>query len=71
MELGQILQFLGDWLATDRGPANESLTRFVGCNAYGVQSLRDDLARFRFLPGESDGGGPLLATRPRLARRPC
>jgi hypothetical protein len=27
MELGQLLQFLDDWLATDRGALNESLTR--------------------------------------------
>ena len=39
MELGQLLQFLDDWLATDHGPVNESL------------------ARFTFLPGESDGEG--------------
>ena len=57
MELGQLLQFLDDWLATDHGPANESLTCFVDCGAYGVESPRDDLARFTFLPGESDGEG--------------
>jgi len=56
-ELGQLLQFLDNWLATDHGPVNESLTRFVGCEAYGVESLRDDLARFTFLLGESDGEG--------------
>lgn len=47
-----------------RGPASESLTRFVGCNAYGVQSLRHDLARFTFLLGESDGEG-LFSARTR------
>jgi hypothetical protein len=36
---------------------NESLTRFVGCDAYSVQSLRDDLARFTLLLGESEGDG--------------
>jgi hypothetical protein len=46
-----------NWLATDHGPVNESLARFVGCDAYGVESLRDDLARFTFLLGESDGEG--------------
>jgi hypothetical protein len=40
-----------------RGAVNESLTRFVGCDACGVQSLRHDLARFTFLLGESDGEG--------------
>jgi hypothetical protein len=29
---------------TDHGPVNESLARFVGCEAYGVESLRDDFA---------------------------
>ena len=57
MELGQLLQFLDDWLATDRGPVDDSLTRFVGCDAYGVELLRHDLARFAFLLGESDGEG--------------
>lgn len=57
MELGQLLQFLDDWLATDCGAVNESLTRFVGCEAYCAGSLRDDLARFTFLLGESDGEG--------------
>ena len=56
-ELGQLLQFLDDWLATDRGAVNESVTCFVGCYAYGVRSLRRDLARFIFLLGESDGKG--------------
>jgi hypothetical protein len=57
MELGQLLQFLDDWLSADHGPLNESLTRFVGCDAYGAGSLRRDLARFMFLLGESDGQG--------------
>jgi hypothetical protein len=39
------------------GAVNESLTRFVGCDAYSVQSLRDELARFMFLLGESDSEG--------------
>jgi hypothetical protein len=57
MELGQLLQFLDDWLSTDHGPVSDSLPRFVGCEAYGVESLRDDLARFTFLLGSSDGEG--------------
>jgi hypothetical protein len=57
IELGQLLQFLDDWLAADHGPARESLTLFVGCDAYHVESLRDDLARFTFLLGASDGEG--------------
>ncbi len=70
MELGQLLQFLDDWLATDHGPVKDSLTRFVGCDAYGAETLRDDLARFTFLLGGSDGRRPLLATHPRLNAMP-
>jgi len=55
MEPGQLLQFLDDWLATGHGKVNASLTRFVGCEAYGV-------ARFTFLLGGSDGEG-LLSPR--------
>jgi hypothetical protein len=57
MELGQLLQFLDDWLAAGHGPVSESLTRFVGCESYDLESLRGDLARFMFLLGESDGEG--------------
>ena len=64
VELGQLLQFLDDWLAADHGAVDASLTRFVGCGAYGTQSLRDDLARFTFLLGESDGEGIFLPGNP-------
>jgi hypothetical protein len=57
MALGQLLQFLDDWLSADHGPVDESLAIFAGCEAYGVESLRDDLARFTFLLGENDGEG--------------
>jgi len=57
MELGQLLQFLDSWLATGHDQLSESLARFVGCDGYGIESLRDDLARFTFLLGESDGEG--------------
>lgn len=46
-------------------PLNESLARFVGCEAYGVGSLRDDLARFPFLLGGSDGKGLFSPCTPR------
>jgi hypothetical protein len=75
MELGQLLQFLDDWLTTDHGPVNESLARFTGCGAYGAESLRDDLARFTFLLGESDGEGlfsprtPIMCVGPGIYRR--
>ena len=35
----------------------QTLTRFVGCEAYRVESLGNDLARFTFLLGGSDGEG--------------
>jgi hypothetical protein len=44
MELGQRLQFLDGWLAIGHGPISESLARFAGWEAYGAESLRDDLA---------------------------
>ena len=66
MELGQLLQFLDDWLLTHHGPASESLTRFAGSDAYGIESLRDDLARFTFLLGQGDGEGLLSPRGPRL-----
>jgi hypothetical protein len=64
VELGQLLQFLDDWLAAGPSPASESLTRFVGCDAYDVESLRGDLARFTFLLGASDGEGLFLPRIP-------
>lgn len=57
VEFAELLQFLHDRLATDHTQLNESLARYVGCEAYSVGSLRDDLARFTFLPGGSDGEG--------------
>jgi hypothetical protein len=57
MELGQLLQFPDDWLATDREQLGTSLARFIGIDGYGLEALRDDLARFMFLLGETDGEG--------------
>jgi hypothetical protein len=57
MELGQLLQFMDDWLATDREQLGMSLARFIGIDGYGLETLRDDLARFMFLLGETDGEG--------------
>jgi hypothetical protein len=56
MEPGQLLQFLDDWLGTDH-ELSTSLARFIGIDGYGVGALRDDLARFMFLFGETDGEG--------------
>jgi len=57
IELAEVLQFLSDWLQSDRDNLTASLARFVGSPAYGPDSLRDDFARFRFLLGATDGEG--------------
>ena len=44
--------------------AQRAPTRFVGCDAYGVQLLRHDIARFTLLLGESDGEGLFSPTHP-------
>jgi len=57
-----MLQFLCDWLSRDPARLAASLEEFVGHRAYGTRQLRDDLDRFVFLPGGSDGEalfGPL------------
>jgi hypothetical protein len=53
-ELAEMLQFLSDWLARDHDHLETSLEGFVG-GGYDTQQLRDDLARFIFLLGGSDG----------------
>jgi hypothetical protein len=55
VELAELLQFLGDWLQSDRDNLAASLARFVGSPAYGPDAVLDDFARFRFLLGVSDG----------------
>jgi hypothetical protein len=57
-ELVEILQLLTDWITTDPGRLNTSLTRFVGNPAYGTSQLSEDLHRFTFLlGGNNDGTG--------------
>jgi hypothetical protein len=53
-----MLQFLSQWLARDPGPPAASLEGFVGNPAYNIAQLRDDLERFVFLLGGSDGEPP-------------
>jgi hypothetical protein len=60
VELAEMLQFLSDWLARDRDHLETSLESFAGSGAYDTGQLRDDLARFIFLLGGSDGE-PLFA----------
>jgi hypothetical protein len=54
-ELAELLQFLSQWLARDRGRLGASLEQFVGHPAYNVGELRQDLDRFVFLLGGDDG----------------
>jgi hypothetical protein len=54
-ELAELLQFLSQWLASDRGRLGASLGQFVGHPAYNVGELRQDLDRFTFLLGGDDG----------------
>ena len=54
-ELAEMLQFISQWLARDPGHLAASLARFVGHPAYGLPQLRQDLERFAFLLGGSDG----------------
>ena len=54
-ELAEMLQFISQWLARDPGHLAALLARFVGHPAYGLPQLRQDLERFVFLLGGSDG----------------
>jgi hypothetical protein len=54
-ELAAMLQFLSDWLARDPGRLGASLEDFTGNPGYGTGQLRQDLNRFVFLLGASDG----------------
>ena len=54
-ELAEMLQFLSQWLARDPARLGASLAEFVGHPAYGLAQLRQDLERFAFLLGGSDG----------------
>ena len=54
-ELAEMLQFLSQWLARDPARLGPSLEQFVGHPAYGITQLHQDLERFVFLLGGSDG----------------
>jgi hypothetical protein len=55
MELTQLLQFIAGWLSRDPARLAPSLLDYVGHPAYGPEHLRQDLDRFTFLLGGSDG----------------
>ncbi len=50
VELGEMLEFLHDWVDYAPDALGESLTRFTGAG-YTLDELRADLARFVFLLG--------------------
>ena len=55
IELGELLTFLTDWHATDHQALQASLARYVGHPAYGLAELTQDLHRFAFLLGNTNG----------------
>jgi hypothetical protein len=55
VELGELVEFLGDWVVGERSVLAESLGRFLGIDGYDIDELRADLARFAFLVGVNDG----------------
>jgi hypothetical protein len=57
IELAEMLQFPGDWLEHDHDALAPSLARFAGTPACSPATLREDIARFRFLLGATDGEG--------------
>ena len=60
VELGEMLEFLGEWLVCDRSRLADSLGRFVGSDGYDIDQLHADLSRF---------GSPAWRQRRRTARR--
>jgi hypothetical protein len=62
VELGELLEFLHDFLGYIPAVLTESLARFVGGDGYALEDLRADLARFAFLLGGD--GERLFGTTP-------
>jgi hypothetical protein len=67
MEPGQLLQFLDDWPGSDH-QLSTSLARFTGIDGYGLETLRDDPARFMFLLGETHREGLFTPQAEELSR---
>lgn len=55
VELGELLGFVAGWLDRDGDRLAGSFGRFVGSDAYPIDGLRADLARFAFLLTGDDG----------------
>ena len=54
-ELAETLHFIAGWLSSDPSRLTPSLLDYVGLPSYGPEQLRQDLDRFTFLLGGSDG----------------
>jgi hypothetical protein len=54
-ELGQLLTFLADWHTADRAALQASLTRYLATTGYDLDQLDQDLHRFAFLLGATNG----------------
>ena len=54
VELGELLEFVAGWLDRDGDLLAGSFRRFVGCDGYDFDALREDLSRFAFLLGGDD-----------------
>jgi hypothetical protein len=56
VELAELLTLLADWLtSTQQQTLADSLANYIGHDHYDVDELRNDLHRFVFLLGLSDG----------------
>lgn len=51
VELGEMLEFVHDLVASDPHTIADVLGRFLGVDGYSVDELKADLARFAFLLG--------------------
>jgi len=54
-ELAEMPEFLDEWLSSGGESLRESLTGFIGSDAYDISQLCTDLNRFAFLLGATDG----------------
>ena len=55
-ELAETLAFLASWLSgSQKQILADSFAAFAGHPAYNTATLRADLHRFAFLPGQTDG----------------
>ncbi len=69
-ELAELLQFLGDWLATDRNRLDASLARFVGNRGYDLSQLRTDIGRLYSCSAPTTASSSSEASNPSESVRP-